>query len=129
MRYAVSGSNTTAVSGGTGSATGILQYALGKKITTGRVFWLTGLFIPRGHGTNAYITLYDATAGATAQGKAAVLTLMPVTAGGVYDSGIRSFSPPGIKFSTAVAVRIGATVATGTCTLPIGGIAGCGYEE
>jgi len=132
MRYAISGANTVAVSGGSGSATGIVQWLMGEHgaVTTGRVFWLTGFWTGAGHGTEAYISLHDATAaGATTQGTTWRAAIRPPTAAGVYDGAIVSFAPPGIKFTTGVAVRIGATLATGSAAYAVGALGGCGYEE
>lgn len=134
MRYAISGANTVAVSGGTGAATGgHVQWLMGEHgaVTTGRIFWLTGVWTGRGHGSEAYISLYDGTAGDRVTDVAIRGTFRPATAVGVYNGAIVSFAPPGIRFTTGVTVKIGATIAAGTETInyPVGGIGGCGYEE
>lgn len=130
MRYSVSGSNTTAVSGGTGGATGLVQYLLGKGITTGRVFWLRGIYVSP-NGTDAGASIYDASAGSTVDGEVAVLRLTGVTSAAVVNgSGIWNLPAPGLKFTTGVAVRFdGSGVATGVCTGAIGSLGGWGYEE
>ena len=135
MRYAISGSNTTVVSGGSGSATGLTSIAMGghPTVTTGRVFWLTGMFYPRGLATQEApgICLYDSTGGVTVVGQTPKLIVQGATEAENVTGGMYSFSPPGIKFSTGVSVRIGATEATGVSATAnnIGAFAFSGYEE
>jgi hypothetical protein len=80
------------------------------------------------HGTDAYVTLYDATEGSVASASLRRITVFPPTAAAYLNSGFYEFPAPGLKFTTGVGVLIGPTM-SGLATFLIGGVGGCGYEE
>jgi len=132
MRYAVSGQNTVAVSGGSGAATGIVQYVLGQAVTTGRIFWLRGMYyIPC--ATDIGLIISDGTAGDSASDVTIKARFSGVTvAGSPMGRGLVNFPAPGLKFTTGVVASLGSTGGTGptgSAALPAGGIGGWGYEE
>ena len=116
MRYAVSGSNTSAVNPATASDA---EYVLGKAIKTGRHFWLRGVSIVP-NATYGPVHIVDAAVGATATAAVVSIGLNPDS----NENVVVQFSAPGLKFTTGCVAFLNASGSIG-----IGQISGWGYEE
>lgn len=128
MRYAVYGQTTVDV---TAEPTGPVFWALGRAVTTGRVFWLRGMYyIPC--GTDAQMFISDGTTGDDASDMTVKARFAAVTEGGSpMGQGLVNLPAPGLKFSTGVVVSLGSSSGYG-CTggaIRAGFIGGWGYEE
>ena len=116
MRYAVSGSNSAAITPATASSA---QNVLGKVITSGRHFWLRGLSISP-NATHGPLNIIDATTGGTATGPVVSIGLDPT----VNQSIVVNFGAPGLLFKSGCVARLDASGSIG-----IGLLSGWGYEE
>lgn len=116
MRYAVSGSNTSAVNPATASDA---EYVLGKGIPSGRIFWLRGVSIAP-NATFGPVHIVDATVGGTATAAVVSIGMDPNS-----NQNIRvDFSAPGLRFGTGCCAFLDASG-----SIAIGHISGWGYEE
>ena len=122
MRYPVSGTATKAISLATATAAAGCTTLL--TVTTGRVFWLTGIHLLGGStAPGSVVEIYDATAIATAT-DCLKLQINTGDATGFGDV-TREFSEPGIKFSSGyVLARM-----HGTASSLLGAVSIWGFEE
>ena len=122
-RYAVSGSNTSAITAATAST---FYNVLGKDITSGRVFWLRCIWYGSS-GTDGDLLLYDVSQGneATDGTKVAVLpSYLSAIHSGIQRPGYFEWAPPGLKFATGCCVELAVSG-----SIAIGKVGGNGYEE
>jgi len=123
MRYPVSGTATKEVPPNTSAGATAVTTLL--SITSGRVFWLRGLYL-KGSATGALIEVYDATAQTTATTQTIRLRIHPAVATG-QGCLVRNFSAPGIKFNNSYVIAKGS--ASGATDYLPGSMAVWGYEE
>ena len=121
MRYPVSGTCTQAVPPNTSTgATGVTTLL---SITSGRTFWLRGLYITR-QATEGPVEIYDATAQTTATSQTLRLSVPVATGYTARDvAATIEFASPGIKFSNSyVLARMSASGSIGIGQLAVFGI-------
>ena len=123
MRYPISGVATQAIPPNTSTgATGVTTLL---SITSGRTFWLRGLYIAR-QATEGPVEIYDATAQTTATGQTLKLSIPVATGYSALDvARTIEFASPGVKFSNNyILARMSASGSIG-----IGQLAVFGTEE
>ena len=119
MRYPVSGANTVAISPATASS----NQSIGVSITTGRVFWLRGVWAAP-NATTGPVLIMDATVGSTATGSVLVIPLSIAASTTATPTAVFNFPAPGIKFATNPVAMLEASG-----SVAIGHIGCFGYEE
>ena len=120
MRYPVSGVSTVAISPATASS----NQSIGVSITSGRVFWLRGVWTTP-NATTGPVHVVDATVGSTATSPTLAIPLEHDSATKVVGPRtIFEYPAPGIKFSTNPVARMSASG-----SIDAGHIGCWGYEE
>lgn len=118
MRYAVSGSNATALQ----EASGGCRHLLGKAITTGRILWLRSAWFYNSDAEDV-ICLQDSASGATLA-PTSVRSRIVCACG---QTTMVEFAAPGLKFTTALGALMDGTYAA--VGIGIGYAGANGYEE